>query len=67
MSNEEFVRRAYEIAEVRDIPGWIACFNADGVFVDESVGVTYPAALSSGSRAAASSSSTAIDINPVYG
>ena len=41
MSNEEFVRRAYEMAEVKDISGWIACFNADGVFVDESVGVTY--------------------------
>ena len=41
MDNEEFVRRAYEIAEVKDIPGWIACFNPDGVFVDESVGVTY--------------------------
>jgi ketosteroid isomerase-like protein len=41
MSNEEFVRRAYEIAEVKDIPGWIGCFNPDGVFVDESVGITY--------------------------
>jgi ketosteroid isomerase-like protein len=41
MNNEEFVRRAYEIAEVKDIPGWIACFNQDGVFVDESIGVTY--------------------------
>ena len=41
MTNEEFVRRAYEFAEVRDIPGWIDCFNPDGVFVDESVGVTY--------------------------
>ena len=37
MSNEDFVRRAYEIAEVKDIPAWIACFNPDGVFVDESV------------------------------
>jgi ketosteroid isomerase-like protein len=41
MRNEEFVRRAYERAGVKDIPGWIACFNPDGVFVDESVGVTY--------------------------
>jgi hypothetical protein len=46
MSNEEFVRRAYEMAEVKDIPGWIACFNADGVFVDESVGVTYTGLMS---------------------
>jgi ketosteroid isomerase-like protein len=43
MSNEDFVRRAYEIAEMKDIPAWIACFNPDGVFVDESVGMTYSA------------------------
>jgi ketosteroid isomerase-like protein len=43
MSHEDFVRRAYEIAEVKDIPAWIACFNPDGVFVDESVGVTFNA------------------------
>ena len=37
MSNEEFVRRAYDIAEVKDIPGWIACFNPDGRFTDNSM------------------------------
>jgi ketosteroid isomerase-like protein len=41
MTNEAFVRYAYAIAEVKDVPSWIACFNPDGVFVDESVGVTY--------------------------
>ena len=41
ITNEQFVRQAYAIAEVKDIAGWIACFNPDGVFVDESVGVTY--------------------------
>ena len=41
MTNEEFVRQAYAIAEVKDIPAWVDCFNPDGVFVDESVGVTY--------------------------
>ena len=41
MTNEEFVREAYAIAEVGDIAAWVACFNPDGVFVDESVGVTY--------------------------
>jgi ketosteroid isomerase-like protein len=41
MNNEEFVRRAYETAEARDIKGWIDCFTADGVFVDNSVAVTY--------------------------
>src|SRR6185437_8212491 len=29
------------IAELKDIPRWVACFNPDGAFVDESVGVTY--------------------------
>lgn len=43
MSNEEFVRHAYDVAEVKDIPGWIACFNPDGVFTDNSVGITYHA------------------------
>jgi ketosteroid isomerase-like protein len=43
MDNEEFVRHAYEIAEAKDIPGWIACFSPDGVFVDQSVGITYHA------------------------
>ena len=41
MTNEEFVRQAYAIAEVKDVAGWIACFNLDGVFVDMSVGMTY--------------------------
>ncbi len=41
MTNEEFVRQAYALAEVKDLPAWVACFNPDGVFVDESVGVTY--------------------------
>jgi ketosteroid isomerase-like protein len=41
MTNEEFVRHAYALAEVKDLPAWVACFNPDGVFVDESVGVTY--------------------------
>jgi hypothetical protein len=41
MTNEEFVRHAYGVAGVKDIPSWVAGFNPDGVFVDESVGVTY--------------------------
>jgi len=41
MTNEEFVRQAYAIAEVKDLEGWAGCFNPDGVFVDESVGMTY--------------------------
>src|SRR6478735_1549728 len=41
MTNEEFVRQAYAVAEVKDLSAWAACFNPDGVFVDESVGITY--------------------------
>ncbi len=41
MTSEEFIRQAYAIAEVKDIAAWVECFNPDGVFVDESVGVTY--------------------------
>jgi ketosteroid isomerase-like protein len=41
MTNEEFVRNAYAVAEAKDIPSWVACFNSDAVFIDESVGVTY--------------------------
>jgi ketosteroid isomerase-like protein len=41
MSNVEFVRSAYAIAEEGNIPGWIDCFTPDGVFNDYSVNVTY--------------------------
>ena len=40
-NNEKIVRDAYQVAEVKDLPGWIACFTEDGTFTDESVGVTY--------------------------
>jgi ketosteroid isomerase-like protein len=40
-SNEQAVRNAYAIAEVKDIQGWIGCFVPDGVFVDNSIAVTY--------------------------
>jgi ketosteroid isomerase-like protein len=40
-SNEEFVRRAYDVAELKDIAGWIDLFNPDGIFIDNSVAVTY--------------------------
>jgi ketosteroid isomerase-like protein len=41
MNNEQIVRDAYQVVEIRDIPGWIACFTEDGTFIDESIGVTY--------------------------
>jgi ketosteroid isomerase-like protein len=40
-SNEEFIRSAYERAEVQDIRAWTDCFTPDGVFVDNSVQATY--------------------------
>jgi ketosteroid isomerase-like protein len=36
-----FVRGAYAIAERLDLAGWKSLFTADGIFIDESVKVTY--------------------------
>jgi ketosteroid isomerase-like protein len=41
MDNEQIIRTAYQIAEDKDIEGWLAAFTADGKFSDESIGVTY--------------------------
>jgi len=41
MNNEQIIRRAYQVAEDKDIPAWIACFTPDGTLTDESAGVTY--------------------------
>jgi ketosteroid isomerase-like protein len=41
LDNEQIVRKAYQVAEDKDIEGWIAGFTSDGTFTDESVGVTY--------------------------
>jgi ketosteroid isomerase-like protein len=41
MDNEKIIRNAYHIAEVKDFPGFVACFTEDGTFTDESIGVTY--------------------------
>ncbi len=40
-ANEATIRRAYQIAENKDIAGWVNCFTEDGTFTDESIGVTY--------------------------
>ena len=40
-TNEAVIRRAYQVAENKDISGWVNCFTADGTFTDESIGVTY--------------------------
>ena len=41
MDNEHIIRRAYQVAEQKDVAGWVACFTPDGTFTDESIGVTY--------------------------
>ena len=41
MNNEQIIRRAYEVAEKKDVKGWVDCFTPDGTFTDMSVGVTY--------------------------
>jgi steroid delta-isomerase-like uncharacterized protein len=40
-SNEAAIRKAYQIAEDKDVAGWVKCFTDDGTFTDESIGVTY--------------------------
>jgi len=39
--NQTIIRNAYDVAEVKDIPGWINAFTADGTFTDMSTGATY--------------------------
>ena len=39
--NEQIIRNAYHLAEIKDIPGWAASFTEDGTFTDESIGVVY--------------------------
>jgi hypothetical protein len=39
--NEQFIRKAYQIADERAVNGWPACFNEDGTFTNESIGVPY--------------------------
>jgi ketosteroid isomerase-like protein len=39
--SETLVRNAYNIAEVKDIPGWANAFTDDGTLTDMSTGVTY--------------------------
>jgi steroid delta-isomerase-like uncharacterized protein len=41
LDNEQVVRRAYQLAEDKDMAGWIAAFTDDGTFTDGSIGVTW--------------------------
>jgi ketosteroid isomerase-like protein len=38
---EAFIRESYAIAERKDFDGWRARFVDDGIFIDNSIGVTY--------------------------
>ena len=39
--NEKIIRTAYQIAEEKDVEGWVAAFTEDGTFTDESIPYTY--------------------------
>ena len=39
--NEAAIRKAYQVAEDKDLAGWVNSFTEDGTFTDESAGVTY--------------------------
>ncbi|HEY3870377.1 MAG TPA: nuclear transport factor 2 family protein [Actinocrinis sp.] len=39
--NEQIIRRAYQIAEEKDLKAWVEAFTEDGTFTDESIGVTF--------------------------
>jgi steroid delta-isomerase-like uncharacterized protein len=39
--NEKIIRNAYQIAEDKDVAGWVAAFTDDGTFTDESIPYTY--------------------------
>jgi ketosteroid isomerase-like protein len=39
--NEQIIRNAYHLAEIKDVPGFTASFIEDGTFTDESIGVVY--------------------------
>jgi ketosteroid isomerase-like protein len=39
--NEESIRRVYQLAEVKDVAGFVGAFTDDGVFTDQSIQVSY--------------------------
>jgi ketosteroid isomerase-like protein len=41
LDNEQIVRQAYQIAEVKDLQRWVAAFTEDGTFTDMSIGVVF--------------------------
>jgi len=40
-ANEATIRKAYQVAEDKDVAGWVNSFTKDGTFTDQSIGVTY--------------------------
>src|SRR6266480_6495800 len=40
-ANEAAIRKAYQVAEEKDVVGWVDSFTKDGTFTDQSIGVTY--------------------------
>ena len=50
-ANEAAIRKAYQVAENKDITGWVNCFTEDGTFTDESIGHTYRGPKELGHRA----------------
>jgi ketosteroid isomerase-like protein len=41
LDSEQIVRRAYAIAEVKDLQGWVDAFTEDGTFTDMSIGTVF--------------------------
>ena len=41
MDNEQIIRRAYALAEKKDVNGWVESFTPDGTFTGMSIDVTY--------------------------
>ena len=39
-ASEATIRKADQVAENKDITGWVNCFTEVGTFTDESIGVT---------------------------
>ena len=40
-ANEATIRRAYQVAEEKNVAAWVGCFAEGGTFTDHSIGVTY--------------------------
>ena len=40
-ANEAAIRKTYQVAEDKDVSGFVNCFTKDGTFTDESIGHTY--------------------------